>query len=71
MSAVDCSSANRSHNTSNSRDERMRRFVQGMFAHSPGEAYLARLTEAALRTPPEAAALLSSYPILGRESEVL
>ena len=40
----------------------MRRFVQGMFTRNPGEAYLERLTETALRTPPEVAAMLSSYP---------
>jgi microsomal epoxide hydrolase len=44
------------------REERMRRFVKGMFIHSPGEAYLERLTEDALRTPPEVAAALASYP---------
>lgn len=43
------------------RDAQMRRFVQGMFRHSPGEAYLARLTETALRTPPGPAAQLASY----------
>ncbi|HYZ64357.1 MAG TPA: alpha/beta hydrolase [Acetobacteraceae bacterium] len=45
------------------REAQMRRFVRGMFVHSPGEYYLERLTEAALRTPPEAAAALSSYPV--------
>ncbi len=45
------------------REAQMRRFVQGMFNRSPGETYLDRLTEAALRTPPEAAAQLSSYPV--------
>lgn len=45
------------------REERMRRFVAGMFARSPGEAYLERLTEAALRTPPEVAAALGSYGV--------
>ena len=43
------------------REAKMRRFVRGMFARSPGEAYLERLTEDALRTPPEVAAALSSY----------
>ncbi len=43
------------------REEQMRRFVAGMFRRSPGAAYLERLTEAALRTPPEAAARLGSY----------
>jgi len=45
------------------REVQMRRFVQSMFRSAPGEAYLERLTETALRTPPEAAALLSSYPV--------
>lgn len=44
------------------REVQMRRFVQGMFSRSPGEAYLSRLTEVALRTPPDVAAQLSSYP---------
>lgn len=44
------------------REAKMRQFVRGMFARSPGEAYLERLTEDALRTPPEVAAALSSYP---------
>lgn len=45
------------------RDEQMRRFVRGMFTINPGEAYLARLTETALRTPPEAAAALGNYAV--------
>lgn len=45
------------------REVQMRRFVQGMFRSAPGEAYLERLTETALRTPPEAAAQLASYPV--------
>jgi non-heme chloroperoxidase len=45
------------------REVQMRRFVQGMFRSAPGEAYLARLTETALRTPVEAAARLASYPV--------
>ena len=45
------------------REETMRRFVVSMFRNSPGEAYLERLTEAALRTPPEAAAALSNYAV--------
>lgn len=45
------------------RDQQMRRFVRGMFARSPGEAYLDALTEAALRTPPAAAARLARYPV--------
>ncbi len=43
------------------RELQMRRFVQGMFRSAPGEAYLERLTETALRVPPEAAAQLASY----------
>ena len=45
------------------RDEQMRRFVTGMFRSSPGKDYLERLTDAALRTPPEAAAALVNYPV--------
>ena len=45
------------------REEQMRRFVAGMFRTSPGPVYLDRLTETALRTPPEAAAQLGSYPV--------
>ncbi len=45
------------------REEQMRRFVQGMFARSPGEAYLEQLTETALRTPPDAAAQLGNYAV--------
>lgn len=45
------------------RDEQMRRFVRGMFTTNPGETYLARLTETALRTPPEAAAALGNYAV--------
>ena len=41
----------------------MRRFVRGMFAHPPGQAYLNRLTQAALRTPPWAARRLLAYPV--------
>ena len=44
-------------------DERMRRFVRGMFTRSPGEAYLDRLTADALRTPPAAAAALENYTV--------
>ena len=43
------------------REEKMRRFVAGMFRSSPSQAYLERLTEAALRTPVAAAAHLASY----------
>ncbi len=45
------------------REEQMRRFVRGMFRSSPGEDYLERLTETALRTPPFASAQLLSYPV--------
>ncbi len=44
------------------REAQMRRFVRSMFVHSPGEDYLGRLTEDALRTPPDVAAALSNYP---------
>ena len=43
------------------RDAQMRRFVRGMFRSSPGEAYLAHLTDTALRTPPDVAARLAGY----------
>lgn len=45
------------------RDEQMRRFVRGMFTSNPGETYLARLADTALRTPPEAAAALGNYAV--------
>ena len=45
------------------REEQMRRFVSGMFARPPGAAYLQALTEAALNTPPDAAASLSNYGV--------
>ena len=45
------------------REVQMRRFVRGMFSRSPGEAYLDQLTKTALRTPPDAAAQLLSYPV--------
>ena len=45
------------------REISMRRFVQGMFAVAPPRAYIDRLTEAALRTPPAAAAALLAYPV--------
>ena len=45
------------------REVQMRRFVHGMFRSAPGEAYLARLTDTALRTPPEVAARLASYGV--------
>jgi non-heme chloroperoxidase len=46
-----------------SREAKMRRFVGGMFARPQPRAYLDRLTEACLRTPPEAAHALLSYPV--------
>lgn len=45
------------------REEVMRRFVTGMFRTSPGEAYLSALTDAALNTPPGAAAQLANYAV--------
>ena len=45
------------------REVQMRRFVQGMFRVNPGPEYLDKLTEAALRTPPEVAAQLSNYGV--------
>lgn len=45
------------------REAQMRRFVRGMFRSAPGEAYLDRLTETALRVPPEAAAQLANYAV--------
>lgn len=45
------------------RDEQMRRFVSSMFRSQPDPAYLQRLTDTALRTPPEAAAALGNYPV--------
>ena len=57
------SAAGPRHGPRLAREEQMRRFVAGMFSVSPGAAYLEQLTAAALRTPPEAAAALSSYPV--------
>jgi microsomal epoxide hydrolase len=45
------------------RDQSMRNFVRGMFMHPPSDAYVERLTETCLRTPPYAAAALLSYPV--------
>jgi non-heme chloroperoxidase len=45
------------------REDQMRRFVRGMFMRNPGEAYLERLTDDALRTPPDVAAALSNYAV--------
>ncbi len=44
-------------------DERMRRFVAGMFRTQRGQAYLDRLTRATLRTPEYAAKALLAYPL--------
>jgi non-heme chloroperoxidase len=41
----------------------MRRFVAGMFRHKQDEAYLARLTDASLRTPERASRALLAYPL--------
>ncbi|MGI4955758.1 MAG: alpha/beta fold hydrolase [Janthinobacterium lividum] len=45
------------------REQQMQRFVAGMFNVNPGAAYLEQLTEAALRTPPDAAAALANYSV--------
>ena len=45
------------------REVQMRNFVRGMFRSSPGEDYLERLTETALRTPPGPSAQLLNYPV--------
>jgi microsomal epoxide hydrolase len=42
--------------------ESMKAFVRGMFRRPQPASYLERLTEATLRTPPEASRLLLSYP---------
>ena len=41
----------------------MRGFVRSMFHRPQEDAYLDRLTEYALRTPPYAAAALLAYPV--------
>lgn len=46
-----------------SRAATMRDFVRGMFLHPQPAAYLQRLTDATLRTPPAAAAALLAYPV--------
>lgn len=46
-----------------SRAANMRAFVGGMFRTPQTEAYLDKLTQTALRTPPEAARELLSYPV--------
>jgi microsomal epoxide hydrolase len=45
------------------REVSMRNFVRGMFVHPQSDAYVERLTETCLRTPPAAAAALLSYPV--------
>ncbi len=45
------------------REAAMRNFVRSMFRQPPSMAYLERLTETALRTPPDAAARLLAYPV--------
>lgn len=45
------------------REETMRRFVASMFRSAPDPEYLRRLTEAALRTPAQAAAALGNYAV--------
>jgi len=45
------------------RELAMQRFVQGMFRSHPSEAYLERLTMAALRTPEPASRALLAYPV--------
>ena len=45
------------------REIAMARFVRGMFHHPQDPDFLERLTEAALRTPPDAAAALLAYPV--------
>ena len=41
----------------------MARFVRGMFHRPQDEGFLEQLTDTALRTPPDAAAALLSYPV--------
>jgi non-heme chloroperoxidase len=45
------------------REEAMARFVRSMFHRPQAPEYLDALTQAALRTPPDAAAALLSYPV--------
>lgn len=45
------------------RDVAMRSFVRGMFVVPPPPGYVDRLTQAALRTPPDVAAELLAYPV--------
>ncbi len=53
----------RGHRGAVPRDVSMRNFVRGMFARPMPSDYIERLTEAALRTPPAAAAALLAYPV--------
>ncbi len=46
-----------------SREVALHAFVRSMFVRAPSAYYLDRLTEAALRTPPAAAAALLAYPV--------
>ena len=46
-----------------SREVAMARFVRSMFRQPQNEAYLDRLTDTALRTPPDASAALLAYPV--------
>ena len=46
-----------------SREVALHAFVRSMFVHTPSAYYLDRLTEAALHTPPAAAASLLAYPV--------
>ncbi len=45
------------------REVSVARFVRAMFHRPPGETYLDRLIETALRTPPDASAALLAYPV--------
>ena len=45
------------------REVQVRRFVRGMFAHKPPDAWLERLAQASLRTPEKVAAQLLAYPV--------
>ena len=46
-----------------SREAAMRNFVRGMFVRPMSASYIERLTQAALHTPPAAAAALLAYPL--------
>jgi len=45
------------------REVSVARFIRAMFHRPPGETYLHRLIETALRTPPDASAALLAYPV--------